>query len=283
MNGDRPVTTTHEQFQDLVAAYAFDAIDVHERQPFEAHLAGCESCREALADLRRASVGLGLSIDPVEPPADLRARTLAAAVSQPRAVVAVPARPSTPTVAPASSTWRRLGMAASVALVAGLGTYSVMLRGQVATLSGLLEQAVNESAAVRRELATARLDSARLVNTISVLGSADVVRVDLRGQATAGAAVGRAYVSSNDGLVFSAQGLPQLQAGRTYQLWVVPPGSNAAPIGVGTFDVDASGRTALTVPMPGGVMAAAVAVTEEPSGGSPAPTSPILLVGAVSS
>ena len=77
-----------------------------------------------------------------------------------------------------------------------------------------------------------------------------------------------------------AEHLPPTAASRTYQLWVVPPGKDVAPISAGTFDVDRTGTSTLAVPLPAGVkMVMAVAVTEEPAGGSIKATTPPLLLG----
>jgi anti-sigma-K factor RskA len=157
--------------------------------------------------------------------------------------------------------------------------YAVALRSQLATINDLLQEATTSIATLRADLAAVRVESARLTRTVEVIGAPDVLRVDLTGQADAAAATGRAYVSRSSGVVFSADGLPQLAAGRTYQVWVVPAGSNAAPIGIGTFGVDAEGRAQIALAMPAVATATAVAVTNEPAGGSLSPTLPILLIG----
>lgn len=70
--------------------------------------------------------------------------------------------------------------------------------------------------------------------------------------------------------------LPQLPAGRTYEMWVQR--GSAQPMPTGTlFGVTSGGTAAVGVPVSlDGV--SAVMVTQEPSGGSPAPTSAPLIV-----
>jgi anti-sigma-K factor RskA len=104
-----------------------------------------------------------------------------------------------------------------------------------------------------------------------------VARVDLAGQPIAPSASARAYWSRAHGLVFSGNNLPQLPAGRTYQLWVV---TASAPISAGLLTPDAAGNVGGTFATPADIPApVAMAVTIEPAGGVPAPTGEKFLVG----
>ena len=115
---------------------------------------------------------------------------------------------------------------------------------------------------------------------VDVFGASDVVQVALRGTSPAITATARAYVSPNRGLVFTAAGLPVLQEGRVYQLWVIPPGTTA-PISAGLVPVNSAGDARMTVELPQGITSVGtVAVTSEPGpAGSPGPTSTPLLAG----
>jgi len=75
-----------------------------------------------------------------------------------------------------------------------------------------------------------------------------------------------------------ASGLPSLKPGRTYQVWLV---TDSAKISAGTFEPDAQGRTVLRAKYALDRNALrAVAVTDEPAGGVPAPTGAMVIVGA---
>ncbi|MBC7562654.1 MAG: anti-sigma factor [Gemmatimonadaceae bacterium] len=73
--------------------------------------------------------------------------------------------------------------------------------------------------------------------------------------------------------------LKPVQPGRTYQLWLVT--AKAEKISAGTFNTDANGRAVVQATY---ALAerelAAIAITEEPTGGSPQPTGAILVAGA---
>ena len=89
------------------------------------------------------------------------------------------------------------------------------------------------------------------------------------------AARGRVFVSPGKGVVVMAAHLPTLEAGKTFELWVIPTQGN--PIPAGTFNGN-DDSTAIFV-RPGPVdNAAAVAVTVEPKGGSPQPTTTPFIV-----
>ena len=86
---------------------------------------------------------------------------------------------------------------------------------------------------------------------------------------------GRVFVSPDRGVVVMAAHLPALASNKTFELWVIPTQGN--PIPAGTFRGNAD-ATAIFV-RPGPVTnAAAVAVTVEPEGGSPQPTTKPFIV-----
>jgi anti-sigma-K factor RskA len=105
-----------------------------------------------------------------------------------------------------------------------------------------------------------------------------MLKVDLKGQGAMPGAAGRAFWSRAAGLLFTADGLPALPAGRVYQLWTI---TGAAPTGAGTFTPDTQGAASTSGSVSAGAPKPdAFAVTIEPAGGSASPTMPIVMVGA---
>jgi anti-sigma-K factor RskA len=89
------------------------------------------------------------------------------------------------------------------------------------------------------------------------------------------AARGRIFVSPGKGVVLIASHMPALDASKTFELWLIPAQGNPIPAGTFAAGDDA---TALYV-HPGPIdNAAAVAVTVEPKGGSPQPTTKPFIV-----
>jgi anti-sigma-K factor RskA len=118
---------------DLTAAYALDALEPEEREAFEEHLAGCESCRDQLAELQIAAGELAWAVEPAAPPPELRARILDAARAERPNVV--PFRPRR-----VNAVWGVAAAAACAALALGLGLWNVSLHDQLSSRAGALER-----------------------------------------------------------------------------------------------------------------------------------------------
>jgi hypothetical protein len=86
---------------------------------------------------------------------------------------------------------------------------------------------------------------------------------------------GRVFVSAGQGVVFIGANLPRIDSGKTFELWLLPAKGNPVPAGIFESQSDA---TAVFV-RPGAVAnTAAIAVTVEPEGGSPQPTTTPFIV-----
>lgn len=89
------------------------------------------------------------------------------------------------------------------------------------------------------------------------------------------AARGRVFVNPK-GVVLIAAHMPKLETNRTFELWLIPAAGN--PVPAGTFQSDAASNAAVYVYQGQTANAAAVAVTVEPEGGSPQPTTTPFIV-----
>ena len=76
------------------------------------------------------------------------------------------------------------------------------------------------------------------------------------------------------GIVLTGQKVPTPTGNRVLQLWLIPKATGGKPIPSLTVRPDADGKFTLLVSNPPDVMeaTAALAITEEPAGGSPQPT-----------
>jgi len=218
---------------ELTAGYALDALDPAEREAFEAHLEGCEQCREELASFWAVTGGLAAAANGPAPSPALRERILEAARAEEQNVVPVVARRRTSPVLAAVT-----AIAAAVAI--GLGIYAASLNGQLDDSRGALS--AQETAA-------------------AVLADANATTVDMNGGS------GKVVVDDAGTAVLVLDALPSAPAGKTYQAWVI---TDNTPVSAGVF---APTGDRAVVPIPQTVPAGAVvAVTIEPAGGVSAPT-----------
>ncbi|MFC3979929.1 anti-sigma factor [Streptosporangium jomthongense] len=241
----------------LAGAYALDAIDDEgERRRFERHLAGCAECAQEVAGFTEAAARLGLAVA-AEPPPGLRTRVLAE-IHQVRQLPPV-LPPAAPSRRLRGIRWRpwsaAVSVAATLAVVAGLGVSTVQARQELA----------QARRAEQRIAAVLGADDARAVTTPATTPSAG-----------GGRGRGTVVLSRSQGaLVFWAAGLGDPPAGRVYQLWQLAPGR------ITSAGLLASSGSGGTVPVLSalGADVGQVGVTVEPAGGSRQPTStPLLLV-----
>jgi Anti-sigma-K factor rskA len=116
-------------------------------------------------------------------------------------------------------------------------------------------------------------DTARLRQALTILN--DPATRDITFGETEKPSKGRVFVSPSKGVVFIGASLPRIDSSKTFELWVLPAKGNPIPAGIFQSQPDA---TAVFV-RPGPVdNAAAIAVTVEPEGGSPQPTTTPFIV-----
>jgi anti-sigma-K factor RskA len=273
----------HEELRELAASYALDALSDDERRRFEIHLDVCPECAGEVASLRATAAELAYSVTPRQAPAHLRARVLQAIEAVPAGFPEVPRAVSVDGPRSASNPWWLAAAAGLAALL--VGGYALTLRTHINFLDQALQEARAQTASAQLQLrdAQARLGRAqqeiqRASLTTTILAAPDVIRVDLKGQATAPTAVGRAFWSKSRGVLFTASSLPPLPASKVSQLWILPA-SGAAPLNGGLVSLEADGSGVLTGDPGTAATPKGFAVTAEPVGGSASPTMPIVLVG----
>lgn len=126
----------------------------------------------------------------------------------------------------------------------------------------------------RRPTGQPSQDTTKLAQALSILNDPAAKDVAFGDPA----ARGRVFVSPA-GVVLIAAHLPELAPGRTFELWLLPPAGNPVPAGTFRGETLAGGPAAVYVYRGGTANTAAVAVTVEPDGGSPLPTTTPFIVG----
>lgn len=234
-----------ERFDELKDAYVLGALTQDERREFEEYLAAHPE-RQAEVDELGAIAGL-LAFYPQEhePPPELRQRVMS--------VVEAEATPrDTDPVGRQRSwlrdlfAWRQVALGAAAVLLVGLLSWNVALRSDVEDLQGQVRSAQQEAEEAR---------------TIALEG-------------TGAAEEAQVAVISMEGHkpVLMAENMPPVPEGKTLEIWVI---KNDVPRPSGLFDPDQDAVAAVVeVPLEG---ADAIAITIEPEGGSPQPTTDPML------
>src|SRR5579863_450611 len=253
----------HEQFAEDLALYALDALAGEDRAALEKHLSGCPSCRLELEQLRGDGALLALSTLGPKPPQRARQRILDAVAKEPRVPAKINAMPAR------RPWWGWLGWAATAAVVvfaASLWKENSALKQTLASARAQQAQSASELEEIRRIAAPIIEADAQVVTVIALK--------------TQPQPQGKAFYLRNRGsLVFLATNMPPLPPSKAYELWLIPV--QGAPIAAGVFKPDAHGRgTVINPPLPSGAEAKTFAITVENEAGSPAPTTPVIMVGA---
>ena len=154
-----------EATHDLTAAYALDALDAHDQERYEEHLATCERCRDELAGFRDPAAMLAYGVESPAPPPQLRSRILDAARAERSNVV--PIRRRLPAALGAIA-----AVAATVAIALGLWAASLSddldrERSVVAILADPRADSIPLEGATGRVVVTESGDAALVVSGLA--------------------------------------------------------------------------------------------------------------------
>jgi anti-sigma factor RsiW len=248
--------TTHHDIEELLGAYALDAVDPDEARMVEEHLLECPRCRAEVAEHREVAALLtsGTSAPVPDGVWDRIAADLGDTPPPVPIEVAFGQREAQKTAArrrPAR-VLAGLAAAAAVVVVALMGAVLVNQRSEIDRLNG--EVAAGSDSSV-----------------VDLLLDPESQVVSLEGDD--GAAEARAVVGADGDSVLLAAGLPDLGDGMTYQLWGLPEGRESM-VSLGVLGAD-PGLSEFH--MEGGITT--LAITQEPGGGSTQPSSDPLVTG----
>ena len=247
-------------WQEAAAAYALDALDAPERDEFESLLARSGEAQQDVAELREVVSLLAYAAPPMTPPASLRARVL----SEADGVRPIESARRIPNAGGVRRNAVYLLLAASI-----VGT--VVIGGRYASERDARAALATTADSLRQAIASRDV-------MINALLAPEVTTVKL--SATDRPPTARMYWNRTTGqVILAAFQLPPAAQGRTYQLWGIAKGG--APVSLGTFNTLATGEGRHVSQVPSGLTISVGAVTEEPAGGSPQPTTAPFLVGQV--
>ena len=260
---------TRDPFRELIEAHALGALDPEERRALDAHLAtGCTECAKAHEEASWLVSQLAFLAPEAEPSAMLRGRLLKTVRAEGRASARGASKSSIPV-------WMWGAVAASLVFAVYTAYEARSLQQRVREMQAALATQIQIQQEASRELAAARREAL-------ILSDPNSVKVSMAASNKEAPQLLAAWNPSL-GLVVTGQKLPLPPRNRTLQLWLIPKAAGAKPVPSLTLRPDAEGRFDLIVENPPGSAQAtmALAITEEPEGGSSQPTTTPIWVGAV--
>ncbi len=236
------------RFEELKDAYVLGALSEAERQEFEEYLASHPERQAEIGELDAVAGLLALSPQEKEPSPQLRSRIMDAV--------------GTEAVHPSVShrSWfarigellgpRNLALGAAALLVIGLFSWNMLLQGEVQDLQGRVQSLQSQPQ--------------------------EPQMVKLGGAGTEQGARAELITLEGDRAVLVVEDMPPVPEDKTYQIWVI---EGDVPKPSGLFEPNQDSVAAVVQhPLQSGDV---VAVTVEPEGGSPKPTSDPMLAAEV--
>ncbi|MEU5276602.1 anti-sigma factor [Streptomyces asoensis] len=247
-----------EDLHSLAAPYALDALEPDERRRFEKHLTGCDRCSAEARLLAEDAVRLAWS-QAAPPPAAMRSRVLAAVQRTPQESSRAPAREHAPQLPP--HVWgtqpppgRLRAPRARRPLFVPFATATAAAALVVAALFAV------QAGRSQDQLDAARDQAREIAHVLAAPDARSSTGKDARGRS-----IGVLASAEEGQAVVTLSGYGDLPSGQVHQLWLMRP--DAQPRSLGLFDADTPlVATGLDK------SATSLAVTVEPDGGSPQPT-----------
>lgn len=230
--------TEHESWAGSAAGYLLGALEDDERSRFEAHLDDCEHCREEIAFLRVATDALPVAVEQHAAPPALKDRIMNVVNAEAELLRAAGPEADRPRVAEPRRRERRW--------------WSLVPRSGLALAASVLLIVGGVTGWVLRD------------------GGGTPTRTVVAGVEVPDASA--ELVVRGDHSTLKTRGLPRPGTGRVYQVWLMREGAKDPEPTDALFTVSRDGTASVDVPGSIGDVEA-VLVTEEPDGGSPAPTS----------
>ena len=261
---------------ELCFEYELGTLEGEELREIQALLKSKDTAATAALEEARSTVAtLGLTAPEEEPSPAIKGRLMAAIASEKsgrsapsigpgRDVVSMPPPPRS-----AAANWVAWAAAACLLVAAFVGWRNAQTRQ---TELAEAQVQMERLEADRDRLAQ---DVEEYERVLRILSGPETRAVSLT--ATGNPRV-NAYWNQQLGLVLAGSNLAAPDPGRTLQLWIVP--KDGAPVSVDVFTPEADGSTLLVAAPDFSIQdAAALAISDEPAGGSPAPTTTPIWVG----
>jgi anti-sigma-K factor RskA len=229
----------HARFEELKEVFVLGALPEEERREFEDYLAHHPERQAEIEELSMVAGLLALSPEEHEPSPELRQRIMGVVGAE--AVHPVESRRSWLTWIGELLRVRNLALGAAAVLVIGLLSWSMLLRGEVQDLQGRVQSLQDQPQ--------------------------EPQMVELGGAGTQKGARAEVITFEGNRAVLVVEDMPPVPEDKTYQIWVI---EEDVPKPSGLFEPGRGSVAAVVEHRVGS--GDVIAVTVEPAGGSPQPT-----------
>jgi len=252
--------------EEMLPFYVLDALTDEERNLVEAYLAEHPETRTKVAEMIRAASVLPESVSPVEPAPETKITLMrrVAADAEARAQSLKVNEPSR-RVNRFESLFRTFSLATAVVAI----IWVILLNIQVLHLR-------NEIASLNNALAAQSNSLNQIIQKLPQNNPSGTITVSLKGTNVQPQAQGQLIANpKSQSAVLVVTGLPPLEPGKTYQVWLIAN----APVSAGLLTVDANGQRVLIVTSTESIGSfKSLGISVEPAGGSPQPTGDIVVL-----
>lgn len=264
----------HEEFEELASMDALGVLSAEERARLRTHLDGCTECSMAHREFVQAASLLATSLDPVQPPPEVREEVLSIIRNSDPVIEKEPSGQRLLFRRPAGRPW--LAATAAVFFLALWGWSELRLRALRESIEEVNAGRENEIEERRRIERTNKV----LIDEVATLTSAKTRTIVLSGQEASPDATARVFLDADKKRAFVFfHDLPASGSDKSYQLWILRA-DKPEPQSVSVFEVDEKGEASIVLEnLPTAAEIKGLAVTLEPRGGVAAPTGKKYLVG----
>ena len=259
-----------DQFRELMEGYALGALDPEERAALEAHMAtNCPDCAKALEEARWLVSQLAYVAPEAAPSDVLKGRLMQAVRTYSEPQLQMPPR------AKLIPIWLQAALAALFLFSLYSAWNARRMQKEIREANARASELLSERQKTEQQLVTAKREAMIMMDPTSV-------KIDLWGKDAHPAQL-EAKWHSKLGVCVMGEKVPMPAANHVLQVWFIPKAPGSKPMPSMMVVPDADGKLVFVVSNPPEPMDAtkAIAITEEPAGGSPWPTSTPLWVGNV--
>jgi anti-sigma-K factor RskA len=256
------------RIEEFLPFYVLDALTEDEKELVESYLAEHPEARAQVQDLQSGASAVPYAVSPVEPPRHVKQALMARVAADAQArehssagVVSSPVRRGLRF----DNIFRVLSWGAAAIAIA----WAFLLNAQVTRLQDQVSS-LNDKVAVQSQ----SLDE--LIRNLPQTDQSDVITVSLKSTEEQPRALGQLIADPNEqSAVLVISGLPPLEPGRTYQVWLI----GGAPVSAGLLTVDENGQSVLIVTSEESIGSFnSLGISIEPEGGSAEPTGEIVIL-----